>query len=63
MLIFKILKSYENFELEKKIIWKFYEMTNQQNSDGASVIFRFGKVRLGRVLLQQRVLLWQRVLL
>ena len=37
-------------------------MTNRQNSDGAGVIFRFGKVRLRRVLLQ-RVLLRQRVLL
>ena len=35
-------------------------MTNRQNSDGAGVIFRFGKVRLGRVILQ-RVLLWQRI--
>jgi len=37
-------------------------MTNRQNSDGAGVIFRFDKVRLGRVILQ-RVLLRQRVLL
>ena len=37
-------------------------MTNRQNSDGTDVIFRFGKVWLGRVLLQ-RVILRQRVLL
>jgi hypothetical protein len=32
------------------------EVTNRQNSDGAGVIFRLGKVPLGRVILQ-RVLL------
>ena len=28
------------------------EMTNRQNSDGAGVLFRFDKVRLGRLLLR-----------
>ena len=57
-IILKFLKSYENFEFvfnfwNFEIFWNFW---NFLNSDEAGVIFLFGKVRLGRVILQ-RVLL------